>query len=71
MNIHEFIKANIGNKVYLSGDGDLAMSSELRPFISNKEPLTLMRLNKKGMAIVEDSDGNTYSVPPRNINLHI
>lgn len=67
MKTYDFIKQAIGNKVYLTPDGDLAMSGELRGFIYSKTPLTLIRLTKGGMAIVKSDDGKEYSVPPRNV----
>jgi len=67
MKTYDFIKQAIGTKVYLTGDGDLGMSGELRGFIYDKTPLTLMRLTRGGMAIVKSDDGKEYSVPPRNV----
>lgn len=67
MKTYDFINQATGNKVYLTGDGDLGMSGELRGFIFNKTPLTLIRLTRGGMAIVKDDEGSEYSVPPRNV----
>ena len=67
MKAYDFINQAIGNKVYLTGDGDLAMSGELRYFIIKKTPLTLVRLTRGGMAIVKSDEGDEYSVPPRNV----
>jgi hypothetical protein len=62
----DFIKQAIGSKVYLTGHRDLGMNSDLRSFIYNKTELTLARLTKGGMAIIEH-EGKSYSVRPRNI----
>lgn len=67
MKTYDFIRQAIGSKVYLTRDGDLMMSGELRGFIYNKMPLTLMKLTKAGMAVVKSDDGKEYSVPPRNV----
>jgi len=69
MKIYEFIEKNIGNKVIIDGTGDLAMSGELREFIFNKTPLTIVSLTKGGMAYLVDSKGKFYKVPPKNIVL--
>lgn len=50
----DFIKSNIGNKVYLTPHGDLAFNGDLKRFISDKTPLTLIELTKGGMVIVAD-----------------
>lgn len=67
MKAHDFIRSAIGNKVYITGDGDLGMNRSLRGFISNKTELTLLRLTKGGKAIVIDEGGIEHSVPPRNV----
>lgn len=67
MKTHDFINANIGNKVYITGEGDLAMSGELRQLIYNKTELTLVKLTKSGMVYLEDESGKFYSVPPSNV----
>lgn len=67
MKTYDFIKQAIGNKVYITRDGDYAMNGELRGFIFDKTPLTLIRLNKKGMAIVKSDYEKEYSVRPSNI----
>ena len=67
MNTYDFIKANIGNTVSISGDRDLGMNGDLKSHIRNKTKFTLTRLTKGGMAIVSDINGKEYSVPPSNI----
>jgi len=67
MKNYDFINSNIGNQVYVTGDGDLAMGSEFRSLIFNKTTLTIVKLTKGGKAYLTDSLGNFYSVPPRNI----
>jgi hypothetical protein len=67
MNTYDFIRANIGNKVYVTGDGDLGMCGELRKFIFNKTEFTLIRLTRGGMAILSDDNGKEFSVPPSNV----
>ena len=67
MTNHEFIKSNIGNSVYINGDGDLGMDYELRCLISNKTELKIVKLTKSGMAYLVDNDGNYYTVPPKNV----
>ncbi len=61
----DFIKSNIGNKVYINKG--LGVDRELRKLISNKTELTLRRLSRGGMAIVADDDGKEYSIAPRYI----
>lgn len=65
----EFINQNIGARVRISGAGDLAMNGELKPLILGKAEVTLVRLTKKGMAMVVDSQGKSFMVPPRNLEL--
>lgn len=65
----DFINQNIGGKVYITGERDLGMNSELRKFIYNKTEFILVRLTKKGMAYLESEDGKHYIVPPRNVRL--
>ncbi len=68
MHNNDFITSNIGNSVYVSGEGDLAMISEFRYIIRNKIKLTVIKLTKKGMAYLQDeANGDFYSVPPRNV----
>lgn len=66
MKSYDFIKQAIGNKVYIIGDGDLGLNSELRDFIYEKTELKLIKLTKGGMCIVE-YNSKQYSVPPRNV----
>ena len=63
----EDIKNNIGSKVYITGDRDLAMQRNLRQLILNKTELTIARLTQGGEAYLMDSDGRYYSVPVRNV----
>lgn len=67
MKNHDFINSNIGNQVYITSDGDLAMCSEFRSLIFNKTTLTIVKLTKGGKAYLKDLSGNFYSVPPRNV----
>lgn len=65
----EDIKNNIGSKVYITGDRDLAMQRNLRQLILNKTELTIARLTQSGEAYLMDSDGRYYSAPTRNVKL--
>lgn len=67
MKAHDFINSNIGNKVYVTGAGDLAFCGELKSIIYNKTELTIVKLTKSGMAYLVDAENNYYSVPPRNV----
>ena len=67
MKNNDFIKQNIGAKVYVTGDGDLAMQHSLRKIIFDKTPLTIVKLTKGGMAYLVDDENNFYTVPPRNV----
>lgn len=67
MKAYDFINSSIGNKVYITNNGDLSIDPILRNLIFNKTELSLKRLTKGGMAIVEDDDGKEYAIPPRNI----
>jgi hypothetical protein len=70
MTTYDFINANIGKTVLIDGSGDLGCDGELKPLIYDKVELILLRLNKKGLAIVKDPITNKeYSVPPKNIIL--
>jgi hypothetical protein len=62
----DFIKQAIGRKVYLTNDGDLGFDGSLRGFIFNKTELTLVKLTKGGMAVVE-YENKQYTVPPKNV----
>ena len=69
----DFIKANIGEVVYLTGDSDLACRGELKQFILYQIPLKLIKLSKGGRAIVLSIKNNKqyyYSVPPSNVRLY-
>jgi hypothetical protein len=63
----DFIKGNIGNRVYITGEGDLMVCSELKSFIINKTKLILVGLTKGGLAELKDSKGNIYRVRPTNV----
>lgn len=67
MKAHDFIKSNIGNKVYVTPSGDLAFCGELKHIIYDKTELTIVKLTKSGMAYLVDAENNYYSVPPRNV----
>lgn len=67
MKAYEFIEKNIGNRVHLTGDGDLAMCYKFRKIISNKTELTIVKLTKSGMVYLVDDENNSYTVPPRNV----
>ena len=72
MHAYDFIKQNIGVRVYLSPHGDLAFYRELRPFIrssrnDNPQCLRISSLTKAGMARLHDGDGNYYKVAPRSV----
>jgi hypothetical protein len=67
MKTHEFIQKNIGAKVYVTGDRDLAINQELRKIIFNKTELTIVKLTRGGMAYLTDNNNNFYTVPPRNV----
>ena len=64
----QFIEENIGNKVYIKPGADLSFSSEFRRIISNKIPLTIIKLTKSGMVYLTDNQNNFYTIPPRNID---
>lgn len=66
MKAYDFINQAIGEQVYLTGDGDLAIHSHLKPFIYEKTSLKLIGLSKGGMAIVEHN-GVKFKVPPKNV----
>lgn len=67
MKNHEFIQKNIGSKVYVTGDGDLAFDMNLCRIITLKTELTIVKLTKSGMAYLVDENENYYTVPPRNV----
>ena len=68
MTTNEFIKQAIGNKVYITSDGDLGIDRSLRGLISNKTPLILVKLTKAGYAYVYNGITKKYhSIPPSNI----
>jgi hypothetical protein len=66
MKTYDFINQAIGQQVYITGDGDLAFSGHLRGFIFHKTPLTLVKLSKAGMAVLE-YEGELFTIPPRNV----
>jgi hypothetical protein len=69
MSGYDFILNNIGNKVYITGDGDLAMCGEFRKLIFNKTELTIVKLTKAGLAYLVDDNKQYYSVPIKNVCL--
>lgn len=68
MKTFDWINSIIGNTVYINGDGDLGMDGQLRQLIFNKTKLTLLRITKKGLVEVMDTDGNLYYVRAKNIS---
>lgn len=69
LNNLDFIEKNIGNRAFISGDGDLALCGEFREAIFKKTKFTIVKLTKKGMAYLMDDYNNFYNVPPRNVFL--
>ncbi|MCK9446654.1 hypothetical protein M0Q50_07310 [bacterium] len=67
MTTKDFIEQNIGNDVYVTDARDLAFDYELRKIIFNKTKLKLVKMTRSGLAYLEDSEGNFYSVPPSNV----
>ena len=67
MKAYEFIEKNIGNKVYVKGDGGLVTCKYLRRLILYKTELTVVKLTKSGMAYLVDENNNYYRVPPRYV----
>jgi len=68
MKNHEFIEKNIGNLVYITGEGDLAIHAELRDIIHNKTPLRIIKLTRGGLAYLQDEKTKRfYTVPPKNV----
>ncbi len=64
----EFIKSSIGNKVYLTNNGDLAIDPTFRDLIKNKTEFTLIGLSRGGMAIIAgDNNKELHRVPPKNV----
>lgn len=71
MKAHDFIKQNIGVRVYLKPDYDLMFDRELSPFIrsshnDNPRCLWIDSLTKAGMAKLHDGD-NYYKVAPSSV----
>jgi len=62
----DFIKQNIGNKVYITG-GDLSINPVMSRIVNNKIELTLIGLSRGGRALVSDDRGRVYSVRPSNV----
>lgn len=71
MKNQDFINSNIGNKVYVNGNWDLAFNGELRPIINNLElDLVIVKLTKKGDAYLYSEQNKLfYTVPIQNIRL--
>jgi hypothetical protein len=67
MKAHEFIEKNIGNRVYVTGDRDLAFNGGLREIIFKKTELTVVKLTRGGLAYLMDDKNRFYAVPPRNV----
>jgi hypothetical protein len=63
----EFIKNNIGNKVYITSDRDMLCNGDIKHLILNKEVLILLGLTKGGLAELKDSKGNIYKIRPTNV----
>lgn len=68
MTTKDFIDQAIGNMVYVTGIGDLAVRSELRGIIFNKTELRLIKWTKGGNVYLHDEVKNKYyTVPPSNV----
>lgn len=65
----EEIKNSIGAHVILNGRGDLAMSHELRPYISNDKGLSIVKVTKGGLVHLQDENGSFVTVPPKNVEI--
>lgn len=65
----EEVKKSVGMQVTVNGSGDLAMEAGMKSLISDKIPLTILKLTRGGMGYVEDEKGDTYVIPPKNLDL--
>lgn len=60
------IQENVGNAVFLNGDGDLAMSAWARGVIGSQ--VKIVKLTDGGRTIIELADGSQESVSPGNLD---
>lgn len=71
MKAYDFIKSNIGARVRVWNNRDLAFEYTMRQLMSRDRELYLVRLSRGGMAIIKDNiTGMEYSVPPYGIRLY-
>lgn len=70
MKTFDFINSNIGQSVYITGDGDLAMCGEFRKHIFGQTEFKLLGLTKGGLAKLQELDNNYITVKPRNVRLY-
>ena len=68
MKTHDFIKANIGNLVYVENVRDYGMLGDIRRVISNRRPLVIIKLMKTGMVYVETLNGTFLTLKPSSIH---
>jgi hypothetical protein len=52
MKTYDFINSNVGNKLYITRDGDLFMNSRFRYFVHMKTEFTLIRLTSNISKII-------------------
>jgi len=67
MKTHDFIKANIGNLVYVENIRDYGMMSDMRRILKNKRPLVIIKLMKTGLVYVETLNGVFLTVKPGSL----
>lgn len=53
-------------RVWLNGDGDLAMDGSLRPYIGTE--VEILRVTKSGLYQIRTHDGKCFSVRKRNLD---
>lgn len=65
------VLSSIGKRVSLNGLCDLAMDSEMKPYISQgpKAGLKILKLTKGGKVHMQDSTGKCLSAYPTNVDL--
>jgi len=63
------VRQNVGNQAILNSRNDIGIVRAMRHYYETKEPVTIIKLTKGGMAFVRDLYGKEFSVPPTNLDL--
>ena len=66
---HNQVKQNVGNRAIINSNNDIGIVRAMRYYYQTKEPVTIIKLTKGGMAFVRDIRNKEFTVPPTNLDL--